>query len=53
MKKLSKQELNRRINRLEKDLREETAANGITKRGVFMKATINVYLKQLGMPEKY
>lgn len=54
MKSLSKTELNRRIDRLEKDLREEQAANGkVSKRSVFLMATINRYLKQLGRSEKY
>ena len=42
MKSLSKTELNKRISRLEKDLKEETAAGGgLTKRAIFMMATIN------------
>ncbi len=54
MKNLSKAEINKRINRLEKDLKEEQAANGeFTKRSVFLMATINLYLKQLGKSEKY
>ena len=54
MKSLSKTELNKRISRLENDLKEETAAaGGLTKRAIFMMATINLYLKQLGKNEKY
>ena len=46
MKKITRET----IEKLEKELREETTN---AKRKTFLKATINIYCKRLGMKERY
>lgn len=51
---MTKQAQQRRLETLEKELKEETRKNGdFSKRAVFLKATVNLALKELGKNEKY